>query len=329
MRAMALHNIGEKLLLTNLSIPQPEPNEVQLKVLACGVCRTDLHILENDLTPPAFPIVPGHQIVGTVEKTGSNIQNLKKGDFVGVPWLGETCHECHYCHENMENLCDQPVFTGFHKNGGFAEYCCANEEYCFKLNKDNDPVLVAPLLCAGLIGYRSLTKCDNPKRLGIYGYGSAAHILLQVALYKNMDVFVFTRPGDLEGQQTALSDGATWAGDSDKLPPEKLDAAIIFASVGSLVPMALKAVRKGGKIVCGGIHMSDIPSFPYNDLWNERTITSVANLTRNDGDEFLKLAAEVPVKTKTKVYSLEEANQALEDIRAGNLNGSAVLKISD
>lgn len=329
MRAMALHNIGEKLLLTNLSIPQPEPNEVQIKVLACGVCRTDLHILENDLTPPDFPIVPGHQIVGTVEKTGINIQNLKKGDLVGVPWLGGTCHECHYCHENMENLCDQPIFTGFHKNGGFAEYCCAKEEFCFKLNKDTDPVSAAPLLCAGLIGYRSLTKCDNPKKLGIYGYGSAAHILLQVTLYKNMDVFAFTRPGDLEGQQTALSDGATWAGDSDKLPPEKLDAAIIFASVGSLIPMALKAVRKGGKIVCGGIHMSDIPSFPYNDLWNERTITSVANLTRSDGDEFLKLAEEVPVKTKTKVYSLEEANQALEDIRTGNLNGSAVLKISD
>lgn len=327
MKAMVLHTIGDPLELEDLPVPQPSENELLIKVKTCGVCRTDLHIIDGDLEHPTLPLVLGHQIVGSVEGIGTNVSGFSKGDKVGVPWLGYTCGKCEFCNNGQENLCDNAQFTGYDINGGFAEYTAADARFCFLIPKEYPATQAAPLLCAGLIGYRSLRKTDNAKRLGFYGFGSAAHILSQVAHYQDKKVYAFTRPGETKSQQFAKKLGAVWAGDSETRPTEKLDAAIIFAPVGPLVPQALKAVKKGGKVVCAGIHMSDIPSFPYSDLWEERSIESVANLTRRDGTDFMQLAPEVPVKTQVTTYPLTEANKALKDLRAGNFDGSAVLTI--
>lgn len=325
---MILHTVGEPLALQDIPIPQPDDHQVLLKIQTCGVCRTDLHIVDGELEHPDLPLVLGHQIVGTVEKTGTNVSNFDAGDKVGVPWLGYTCGECEFCNKDQENLCDNAQFTGYNINGGFAEYAVADARFCFPIPKEYPAEQAAPLLCAGLIGYRSLRKTGDAQKLGFYGFGSAAHILTQVALHQDKEVFAFTRPGDANGQEFAKSLGVNWAGGSETLPPEKLDAAIIFAPVGKLVPQALKALKKGGKVVCAGIHMSDIPSFPYKDLWQERSIESVANLTRQDGINFMQMAPEIPVKSNVTLYSLDEANQALNDLRDGNFEGSAVLQIA-
>ncbi len=329
MRAMVLHTAGKPLELQDIPIPNPDKNQLLLKVQTCGLCRTDLHIMDGELDNPNLPLVLGHQIVGTIEEVGENVAGLKKGDKVGVPWLGYTCGNCEFCHNDQENLCDNAQFTGYDINGGFAEYAVADARFCFPIPENYPAVQAAPLLCAGLIGYRALRKTNNAQRLGFYGFGSAAHILTQVALHQNKEVYAFTRPGDTKTQQFAQNLGATWAGGSETLPPQHLDAAIIFAPVGPLVPQALKAVKKGGSVVCAGIHMSDIPSFPYNDLWEERSIESIANLTRRDGTEFMQLAPEVPIESQVTTYPLTDANQALDDLRAGNFEGSAVLSISD
>jgi len=326
---MLLHSVGKPLELRDVPKPEPSDQQLLLKIQTCGVCRTDLHIVDGELEHPDLPLILGHQIVGTVEEIGNNVTDFNKGDKVGVPWLGYTCGECEFCHNDQENLCDNARFTGYNINGGFAEYTVADARFCFPIPEEYPAVQAAPLLCAGLIGYRSLRKTGDAQKLGFYGFGSAAHILTQVALYQNKEVYAFTRPGDTEGQKFARSLGAIWAGGSETLPPKKLDAAVIFAPVGKLVPQALKALKKGGKVVCAGIHMSDIPSFPYNDLWEERSIESVANLTRQDGIDFMQLAPEVPVKSNITLYSLEDANEALNDLREGNFEGSAVLKISD
>jgi len=327
MKAMVLHTVGKPLELRNIPIPNADKNQLLLNVHTCGVCRTDLHIIDGELEDPNVPLVLGHQIVGTVEKVGENVTGFKRGDKVGVPWLGYTCGECEFCQQDQENLCDNARFTGYDIDGGFAEYTVANARFCFSIPQDYPATQAAPLLCAGLIGYRSLRKTHNAQRLGFYGFGSAAHILTQVALHQDKEVYAFTRPGDKKGQQFAKNIGAIWAGGSETLPPQKLDAAIIFAPIGPLVPQALKAIKKGGKVVCAGIHMSDIPSFPYNDLWEERSIESVANLTRRDGTEFMQIAPEVPIESQVTTYPLTEANQALDDLRAGNFDGSAVLTI--
>src|SRR6184192_823408 len=311
--------LEEQLTLRDVPIPTPEPGQILVKISCCAVCRTDLHIVDGELLNPKLPLILGHQIVGRTED----------GKRVGIPWLGWTDGVCVYCRSNRENLCDNARFTGYTIDGGYAEYTVADERFCFHLPERYDDVAVAPLLCAGLIGYRSYRKTGNARRLGMYGFGNAAQLIAQIALYEGRDLFVFTRPGDSLTQQAAKELGAVWAGGSDEMPPEKLDAAIIFASVGPLVPMALRALAKGGIVVCGGIHMSDIPSFPYADLWEERVITSVANLTRRDGEEFLKLAPRVPVKTKVETFRLEEANTALDKFRAGKLDGTAVLLISN
>lgn len=329
MNAMVLHTAGQPLELQDIPVPNPDNNQLLLKVQCCGVCRTDLHIVDGELEDPNLPLVLGHQIVGTVEEVGKNVLGFNQGDKVGVPWLGYTCGECEFCQNDQENLCDNARFTGYDINGGFAEYAVADARFCFPIPENYPAVQAAPLLCAGLIGYRSLRKTNNAQRLGFYGFGSAAHILTQVALHQDKEVYAFTRPGDKKGQAFAKSVGAAWADGSETLPPEKLDAAIIFAPVGPLVPQALKAIKKGGDVVCAGIHMSDIPSFPYNDLWEERSIESVANLTRRDGTEFMKLAPEVPVESQITTYPLTEANRALDDLRAGNFEGSAVLTISN
>jgi propanol-preferring alcohol dehydrogenase len=312
-------------------MPKPKPARGQLlvRVATCAVCRTDLHVVDGELPDPKLPLIPGHQIVGRVEEIGDDVDGFSIGDRVGIPWLGWTDGECAYCRSNRENLCDRARFTGYTIDGGYAEYTVADARFCFHLPHQYNDVDVAPLLCAGLIGYRSLRKTGDARRLGIYGFGNAAHLISQVALYQDREVFVFTRPGDKATQEAARKFGAKWAGDSDEMPPEKLDAAIIFASAGELVPVALCALAKGGVVVCGGIHMSDIPSFPYADLWGERAITSVANLTREDGEEFLEIAPRVPVKTKTETFTLEEANAALEKFRAGELTATAVLRVSE
>jgi propanol-preferring alcohol dehydrogenase len=292
------------------------------------VCRTDLHVVDGELPNPKLPLIPGHQIVGRIEEIGEEANSkFRIGDRVGIPWLGWTDGECAYCRSNRENLCDNARFTGYTIDGGYAEYTVADTRFCFHLPDRYDDVAVAPLLCAGLIGYRSYRKTDDARRLGIYGFGNAAHLIAQIALYERRQLFVFTRPGDVETQQAAKELGAIWAGGSDEMPPEKLDAAIIFASVGPLVPVALRALAKGGIVVCGGIHMTDIPSFPYVDLWQERIITSVANLTRRDAEEFFDLAPRVPVQTKTEKFPLEEANTALNQFRARKLKGTGVLTI--
>jgi propanol-preferring alcohol dehydrogenase len=320
-------------------VPKPKPGRVQLlvRVSACAVCRTDLHVVDGELPNPKLALIPGHQIVGRVEELGAGIKpqstirnpQFKGGDRVGIPWLGWTDGECAYCRSDRENLCDNARFTGYTINGGYAEFTVADARFCFHLPDRYNDVEVAPLLCAGLIGYRSYRKTGNARRLGIYGFGNAAHLIAQIALYEERDLFVFTRPDDIATQRDAKKLGAIWAGGSDEMPPEKLDAAIVFASVGPLVPMALRALAKGGIVVCGGIHMSDIPSFPYTDLWEERIITSVANLTRRDGEEFFDLAPRVPVQTKTETFPLEQANTALDRFRAGELTGTAVLTIGE
>ena len=325
MRAMVLAQPGEPLQLQQLPTPQPGPGELLLRVTACGICRTDLHVVDGELTEPALPLVPGHQIVGEVEALGAGVSGFIPGQRVGVPWLGGSCGHCWYCEHGRENLCDSARYTGYQINGGFAEFTVADARYCFELPAHYDDLQAAPLLCAGLIGYRAYRLVESAGSIGLYGFGAAAHILAQVARHRGQRIYAFTRPGDTAAQAFALELGATWAGDSGQQPPEVLDGAIIFAPEGALLPLALGAVRKGGRVVCAGIHMSDIPSFPYDLLWGEREVCSVANLTRRDGDEFLPLAAAIPVVTTVHAYPLERANAALEDLRRGRFTGAAVL----
>jgi propanol-preferring alcohol dehydrogenase len=325
MRAMVLEAARTPLQEVDLPVPAPQPEQVQIRVHACGVCRTDLHVVDGELTEPKLPLVPGHEIVGTVAAKGERVERFAVGDRVGVPWLGYTCGVCRYCRSGRENLCDRARFTGYQIDGGYAEATVADQRFCFPLPAGYGDAEAAPLLCAGLIGYRSLVMAGDARRLGIYGFGAAAHIIAQVAVHQGRQVFAFTRAGDAEGHQFARELGAVWAGASDTLPPEELDAAILFAPVGSLVPAALRAVAKGGTVVCAGIHMSDIPSFPYRLLWGERTVRSVANLTRRDGAEFLALAPRVPVRTTVQTFPLAAANDALNRLRAGQVRGAAVL----
>jgi alcohol dehydrogenase, propanol-preferring len=322
---MLLESPRQPLRQADLPVPKPEAGQLLIRVRACAVCRTDLHVVDGELTRPKLPLVPGHEIVGTVAEMGPKTGRFKIGDRVGIPWLGWSCGECSYCRSEQENLCDSARFTGYTLDGGYAEYTVADQRFCFPIPSRYTDVEAAPLLCAGLIGYRSLVKAGDGKRLGIYGFGSAAHIVTQVAIYQRREIYAFTRPGDQEAQKFAKAMGVTWASGSSEMPPVKLDAAIIFAPVGELVPLALKAVNKGGAVVCGGIHMSDIPSFPYSILWEERSVCSVANLTRRDGEEFLALAPRVPVRTNVETFPLEEANEALARLRAGKINGAAVL----
>jgi propanol-preferring alcohol dehydrogenase len=325
MQAMVLNKPGTPLEWTELPDRTPGPGEIRIKVGACGVCRTDLHVVDGDLPDPKLPIVPGHEIVGRVEALGDGVEGLSVGQRVGVPWLGYTCGVCPYCLAGRENLCDRPLFTGYTRDGGYATATIADARYAFPLGEFGEDVPLAPLLCAGLIGWRSLVIAGGGKRLGLYGFGAAAHIIAQVAKWQGRSVFAFTRPGDNSTQAFARSLGAVWAGGSDEAPPKQLDAAIIFATVGDLVPTALQAVHKGGRVVCAGIHMSDIPSFPYRLLWEERELVSVANLTRKDGIEFLSLAPKIGIVTHTTRYPLSQANQALSDLRAGKFEGAAVL----
>ena len=325
MHAMVLKKLGSALEWTEIADRPPGPGQIRVKVTACGVCRTDLHVVDGELPDQKLPIIPGHEIVGRIDAIGAGVGNLRIGERIGIPWLGHTCGVCPYCLGNRENLCDHPLFTGFTRDGGFATATIADARFAFPLGEAGDDTSLAPLLCAGLIGWRSLVIAGDGRKLGLYGFGAAAHILAQVAKWQGRSVFAFTRPGDVAAQNFARSLGAIWAGGSDEMPPEPLDAAIIFATVGELVPMALKAVRKGGRVVCAGIHMSDIPSFPYGLLWEERQLVSVANLTRQDGMDFLRLAPEIGIVTRTTSYPLREANQALADLRAGRFEGAAVL----
>jgi len=322
---MLLEQIGQPLQLRELPEPQPGAGELRVKVLACGVCRTDLHVVDGELPEVPLPIIPGHEIVGRVDALGEGVSGFELGQRVGVPWLGHTCGTCSYCQHAEENLCDAPQFTGYTRPGGYAEYVVADARFAFDLGEEGDAVALAPLLCAGLIGWRSLVKAGDGKRLGLYGFGAAAHIVMQVARWQGRDVYAFSRPGDVAAQDFARSLGALWAGDSSQAPPVPLDAAIIYAPAGELVPAALRAVRKGGRVVCAGIHMSDIPSFPYDILWQERELVSVANLTRQDGLDFFPVAAQVGIHTETHAYPLEQANQALDDLRHGRFQGAAVL----
>jgi len=360
MRAMVLEKVGQPLALRDLRQPKPGRGQLLVRVNVCAVCRTDLHIVDGELPDPKLPLILGHQIVGRVEEIGADLnqqstirnQQFRVGNRIGIPWLGWTDGECAYCRSNRENLCDRAKFTGYNIDGGYAEFTLADARYCFHLpdkvvaafmsnvepdkqalgtsasTTAEDEAHLAPLLCAGMLGYRSYRKTGDARRLGIYGFGNAAHLIAQIAIYEKKEIFAFTRPGDKTGQESAKKLGAVWAGGSDEMPPEKLDAVIIFAPVGALVPAALHALAKGGVVVCGGIHMSEIPAFPYVDLWQERVITSVANLTRRDGEEFLKIAPRVPVKTKIETFPLEDANTALDKFRAGKLEGTAVLVIN-
>jgi propanol-preferring alcohol dehydrogenase len=324
-RAMILDAPRTPLQLRSIRIPEPRPGEVLMRVHACGVCRTDLHVYDGDLSQPKLPLVLGHEIVGRVVEAGTSVEAFKPGDRVGVPWLGHTCGMCDYCRSQRENLCDTPQFTGYDRDGGYAEYAIADANYVFALPDSFDDAHAAPLLCAGLIGYRALRFAEDARRLGIYGFGAAAHLIAQVALWQGRAVYAFTKPGDVEGQAFACALGCTWAGDSTQAAPQPLDAALIFAPVGSLVPAALGAVRKGGIVVCAGIHMREIPAFAYEILWGERVVRSVANLTRADGEEFLALAARIPVRTHVEVFDLERANEALDAVRRGRVQGAAVL----
>jgi len=336
MRAMVLDKPRQPLRLRDVPKPRPAKGQLLVRIATCAVCRTDLHVVDGELPDPKLPLIAGHQIVGHIEEIGPGVpstfdirhSSFSIGDRVGIPWLGWTDGECAYCRSDRENLCDRACFTGYTIDGGYAEFTVADSRFCFHLPDRYNDIDVAPLLCAGLIGYRSYRKTGDARRLGIYGFGNAAHLIAQVALYEGRDLFVFTRPGDKAAQQAAKKLGAGWAGGSDEMPPEKLDAAIVFASVGALVPAALRALAKGGIVVCGGIHMSDIPSFPYADLWGERAICSVANLIRRDGEEFFEIAPRVPVRTETETFPLEEANTALDRFRAGKLKGTAVLLMS-
>jgi len=330
MKAMVLEQQLQPLILKTLPIPSPAIGQVLIKIIACGVCRTDLHITDGELAHPRLPLIIGHEIVGVVVKKGSAVTKLNEGEFVGVPWLGYTCGKCKYCLKGKENLCENALFTGYTVDGGYAEYTVAYEQYCFPLDKMYANANGAPLLCAGLIGYRSYSMIDKAAEIiGIYGFGAAAHLTTQAAIFQHKKIYAFTRDGDYAAQQFALQLGAVWAGDSSKPSPVKLDAAIIFAPVGSLVPKALQDVDKGGEVVCGGIHMSDIPSFSYDILWEERSIHSVANLKKNDGEEFLRLAAEANIKTEIKLFHLHEANEALRQLREGKFTGAAVLMMPD
>ena len=326
MHAMVLRRRGAPLTLEERPDPAPEPGEVRVKVSACGVCRTDLHVVDGELPGIAYPIIPGHEVVGRIDALGTGVTNLSMGARVGVPWLGFTCGECSYCRADRENLCDRPKFTGHTRDGGFASHLLADARYCFPLGEAGDDASLAPLLCAGLIGWRSLVMAGEARALGIYGFGAAGHIVAQVARWQGRSVYAFTRSGDTQAQALARSLGADWAGASEDAPPAELDAAIIYAPAGPLVPLALGAVRKGGRVVCAGIHMSDIPSFPYSILWGERQIVSVANLTRKDGLDFLQIAAKANIQTHTTVFPLEQANEALARLREGKLVGAAVLK---
>ncbi len=328
MRAMVLHEQGQPLVLEDLPMPVPGPGQVRVRVHACAVCRTDLHVVDGDLDEPVLPVIPGHQVVGTVDALGRGVRGLAFGDRVGIPWLGWTCGCCSYCDEGRENLCGEARFTGYQLPGGFAEYTVADARYCFPLPPGYPELQAAPLLCAGLIGYRAWRMVGEAQRVGFYGFGAAAHILAQVARFEGREVYAFTRPGDDAGQRFALDVGAAWAGGSDEAPPVELDAAILFAPVGGLVPAALGHVRRGAPVVSAGIHMSDIPSFPYSLLWGERSVRSVANLTRRDGEEFLALAAQVRVFVEVHPYPLERAQQALDDLRAGRFEGAAVLTVA-
>jgi alcohol dehydrogenase, propanol-preferring len=325
MRAMVLERPGAPLLMREQPTPHAHPGEILIEVAACGVCRTDLHVVDGELTRPKLPVVPGHEIVGRVAQIGPEVAGFTLGERVGVPWLGYTCGVCPYCRSGRENLCDAPLFTGYTRDGGYATHTIADARYCFPLGEGTDDAVVAPLLCAGLIGWRSYRMAGEGEALGLYGFGAAAHILAQVAVWQGRRVYAFTRRGDAAAQDFARSLGAIWAGGSDEMPPEPLDAAIIFAPAGALVPAALKAVKKGGRVVCGGIHMSDIPSFPYALLWEERRVVSVANLTREDAREFLAIAPQAGVRTEVTRYPLERANEALADLREGRMHGAAVL----
>jgi alcohol dehydrogenase, propanol-preferring len=324
-RAMVLTAPRSPLRLEVRPIPRAGPGEILLRVHACGVCRTDLHIVDGELKEPRLPLVPGHEIVGVVVERGPGVTQFETGERIGVPWLGATCGICPYCDGGRENLCDTPIFTGYTRDGGYAEHVLADARYCFRLPDSMDDAHAAPLLCAGLIGYRSLRMAGEARRLGIYGFGAAAHLIAQVAVSQGREVYAFTKPGDAAGQAFARSLGCCWAGDSTMTAPDPLDAVLIFAPVGALVPAALQATRKGGTVVCAGIHMSDIPAFPYRWLWGERSVRSVANLTRADGEEFMTLAAQVPVRTTVEVFPLEQANAALDAVRAGRVSGAAVL----
>jgi alcohol dehydrogenase, propanol-preferring len=328
MRAAVLDSSPGSLSVRQVPDPSPGPGQVLLRVSACGVCRTDLHIVDGELKEPKLPLVPGHQVVGTVVRTGEGAARHAAGDRVGVPWLGYACGTCSYCTSGRENLCEKARFTGYHVDGGFADLAVADERFCFPLPAGFPDLQAAPLLCAGLIGFRALRMAGAAARIGFYGFGSAAHILVQVARHEGREIFAFTRPGDASAQSFALRLGADWAGDSTALPPQPLDAALIFAPDGALVPLALAAVAKGGVVVCAGIHMSDIPSFPYRALWDERTVRSVANLTRRDAEEFLSLAPAIPVMTKVESFPLPAVGTALERLRAGKINGSAVIDLS-
>jgi len=328
MRAMVLDNPRQPLQLRDVPRPTLGAGQLLVRVSSCAVCRTDLHVVDGELPDPKLPLIPGHQIVGRVEEIGKGVEEFSVRDRVGIPWLGWTDGECAYCRSNRENLCDNARFTGYTIDGGYAEFTVADARFCFRLPDRYNDVEAAPLLCAGLLGYRSLRKTGEAHRLGIYGFGNAARLIAQVAFYQGRELFAFTRPGDKASQEAAKKLGAKWAGGSDEIPPERLDAAIVFAPVGPLVPTALRALAKGGIVVCGGIHMSDIPSFPYAALWGERAICSVANLTRRDGEEFLEIAPRVPVQTETETFLLEDTNIALDRFRAGELNGTAVLLMS-
>ncbi len=327
MRAMVLEKIGDPLILKDIPCPSPMPFEVLIKIKTCGVCRTDLHIIDGELPHPKLPLILGHQVVGVITKVGESVTKHSVGDRVGVPWLGGCCNLCEYCKSGRENLCDKAIYTGYSLNGGYAEYCTAHEDFVFNLPPEYDDLHAAPLLCAGLIGYRAFRLAEPHQTIGFYGFGSSAHLLIQVANALGRDVYVFTRPGDEKTQEFARGLGAKWAGDSNQSPPEALDAAIIFAPVGSLFPQALKAIKKGGKVISAGIHMSDIPSFPYSLLWEERSMSSVANLTRQDGTDFMELIKKIHLQVSVTSYSLEDANEAIAAIRNGKLEGSAVLTI--
>ena len=326
MKAMVLKSIGTRLELQELDVPDCGSDEILIKVHACAVCRTDLHIVDGELTKPKLPLIPGHEIVGEIIAKGRQVdEKFSAGDRVGVPWLGYTCGRCSYCTSGQENLCDQARFTGYQINGGYAEYTVANQAFVFPIQGEMESVKISPLLCAGLIGYRSLRMTGDARRIGIYGFGAAAHIITQVARYEGREIYAFTRQGDREARDFADQLGAVWTGYAEDTPPVLLDAAIIYAPAGELVPAALKVLRKGGVVVCAGIHMSDIPAFPYSILWGERQVRSVANLTRRDGEEFLALAPKVPIHTETEVFPLGEANEALDKLRRGDLHGAAVL----
>ncbi len=329
MRAMVLRRAGAPLELEARAIPEPGPRQVLVRVHACGVCRTDLHVMDGELSEPKLPLVPGHEVVGTVAACGREVDRFTEGVRVGIPWLGWTCGACRFCRAGRENLCEAAKFTGYTLDGGYGDYALADQRYVFPIQGAYSDAEAAPLLCAGLIGYRSLVMAGEAERIGLYGFGAAAHIVAQVARYQGRRVFAFTRPGDAEAKNFALELGAVWAGDSGEAPPEELDAAIIYAPLGALVPAALRATAPGGTVVCAGIHMSDIPSFPYDILWRERTLRSVANLTRKDGEDFLALAPKAGVKTSVEVMALEQANQALARLRDGRLRGAAVLTMGD